>query len=68
MNFEVGMAVPLTDVDQLDGIIGNRVSEVVKATDNAGCEYIGIMFENRFEEKTELLISEEGTVYIEVPE
>lgn len=38
MNFEVGMAVPLTDVDQLDGIIGNRVSEVVKVTDNAGCE------------------------------
>jgi hypothetical protein len=65
---QYGMMIPLTDIEQLDKILGSRVSEVVKATDNARCEYIGIVFENRFKEKTELLISEEGTVYIEVTE
>lgn len=60
-----GMAIPLTDIEQLDKILGSRVSEIVKASDNAGCEYIGIIFENHSKEKTEMLISEDGTVYIE---
>lgn len=58
----------LTGVEQLDGIIGSRVSEVCARVDNEGNEVISITFDDRLGETREMHIREDGGVYIEVDE